>query len=178
MSSASTDKAFSDPQEARTARNREWSEFMRSLVERNRTAVINIAVMAPTLGYKSKSVLQRHLDPESDYSLPIADVDAMPEVIALGAASKLAARHGHALVKLPAALTVVGAIEAIAKIQIESGEATLEAARALADGRLDRGEAVKLLRELDEMISAALTIRAWCERALIEGVVNVDGGAA
>lgn len=65
------------------------------------------------------------------------------------------AGEGHALVKLPA----------------------LEAAKALADGRLDRAEAARLLRELNELISAALVIRTWCERALVEGVVTVDGGA-
>lgn len=176
MSIANTVKAFSGPEDARRARHREWSEHMRALVERNRGAACNIAIIAAHLGHESKTTLQRQLDPDHPYALPIADVDAMPEAIALGAAAKLAARHGHALVKLPAEVSVLGALKAIARIQKESGEAILEAADALADGRLDRAEAARLLRELDELISAVLPLRTWCERALTDGVFTINEG--
>jgi hypothetical protein len=179
MGNANTGKAFSDPEEARRARHREWSECLRQLVERNRNEACNIAVLAAKAGYQSKSILQRQLDPEHKDSVAIADVDVMPVGVALGAAEKLASRHGYALVKLPEELTVTGALLAIAKIQKESGEAIVEAVTALADGRLDRAEAAKLLRELDELVAAVLPLRTWCQRALADGVFTViEGGAS
>lgn len=178
MGNANTGKAFSDPEDARRARHREWSEYMRSLVERNRNEVCNVAVLAARAGYQSKSILQRQLDPEHKDALAIADVDVMPEPVALGAAGRLAERHGYALVKLPEELSVTGALLAIAKIQKESGEAIVEAVTALADGRLDRAEAAKLLSELDELVAAVLPLRTWCQRALADGVFTISEGGA
>lgn len=151
-----------------------WSVFVRSVLELHGVTKREAAESA---GFRSESILARQLDPEHPDSLALADLAGFDPRVVRDVAQKLARLVGCDLAEMPADLTALGGLKAAARLQREAAEAVLATITALEDGRITRAEAAPLIRELNELVSAALAIRAIAERALVEGVVGAGGDA-
>lgn len=126
-------------------------------------AVPIVRVNGPAL-----SKYQSTAEPFGDHFMPL-DVVASLTLDTVERAGPIVARHfaamtGHAVVALPRLLPGEGH-RALADVARETGEVLAATATALADGRIDRGEAAAVVTEVDQAIEALLRLKAVAEAA-------------
>lgn len=113
--------------------------------------------------------VQQWRDPDAPRAMSFADALALPSRMRRALAEVLVGA-GCVVLDLPNAGEAAG-LEHAAEMARERGDVVQRHLVALADGRIDAGEARGLLPEIDEDIRALVALRSACERAVAEGVV-------
>lgn len=116
------------------------------------------ALVAATIG-TSETRFRAWLDPDSERSIALADVLALPPAVRRALTELLAESLGCVLADQPAEVDAGDAYHQHAWAVRESGELLAAHALAIADGRVDASEGALLEREAEDVIRAASAIR-------------------
>lgn len=129
--------------------------------------------IAETAGVNRKS-LRRWRSPLERATVPLSVLSRLPREVQRRVLEAMAASIGYGLAELPACVDVTSDIQRTARLAQESGECLAAWADAMADGSLTAAESDRVEREADDLIRAALSIKARCRVARRERVVGVQ----
>jgi len=132
-------------------------------------------VCAAAIGVRRQR-LDEWADPDSPRSLSVADARALPPKVRRRLLERLASELGCTVVDLPSAdeRDLESDLELVTRVQRETSEAVGAHLAAIADGVIDRREAVRCRDEIDEAIGALLSARLLMIQALDRGVYRVE----
>lgn len=108
--------------------------------------------------------LDEWCDPDVEGQLRAADIAALPPAVARDVLRSIADALGLAVVPLPAAVAMSSA-KAAARLFRETGEACSEVCESSADGAVTPAEATRCVKELDDVIETAVTLREHMREA-------------
>jgi hypothetical protein len=131
------------------------------------------SVVAPAMGIRRQH-LDDLCDPESAKSLSVADLRGLPPAVRLELVRWVADELGAFVAELPLADADPGDdVALVARVQRETSEAVSMHLGAVANGHVDRREAVEVLREVEQAVAALLTVRELMRRVIDDGAHSV-----
>lgn len=171
MTAAPHHPASVDPEIARGRRRVWWKTLLRA---EKAPLQVSDESFAHTIGV-GKSQGQRWLNHGSDDSLPLADVEALPEPMFRAVVEQLAGKLGMRLVPAEgAADDTAGGLSRFARLQSEVHDVLALFFAAVKRGVLAGAAASDLRREIREAVRELMALDALAERAEHERVLGVD----
>lgn len=144
------------PTTARERRERMLAESSRELQRALCEADVSQGALADAIG-RSPSITQRLCDPEKHEALTVADLPLAQERVAVAMLQWAAHHLGYEVRKVHAHDTIADDLMHQAELGSEQAELQAHMLRTIADGHIDRDEAVRglaLIREQQERLDA------------------------